>query len=74
MCAASRRLLRPTALHSLKRPPEDFMYWIAGDFAHGTYELCLDVEDKLIKSGAPQITNLNAEFNAWRELGEAFWK
>ena len=61
--------------HSLHSGPLGVIgNWPVWEFAHGTYELVLEIDAALVRAGCPLIENLDREFDIWRDQGVAFWE
>jgi hypothetical protein len=43
------------------------------DLAHDTFELVLETENELVRSGSGRMIDLDGKFNQWRDRGEKFW-
>lgn len=62
--------------HSLHRISSDeISHWQVWEFALDTLELIIELDQELVRRGAPAIgKRLDSELDEWRDLGIAFWR
>jgi hypothetical protein len=62
------------SLHAHVKNSRGVMWYVIDAFAEGTYNLINDIEDALIKAGAPMFCSLpEGRLDEWTKRGRALW-